>query len=206
MDIIKRKPQIKDHPLWELENIAEDILRNADSCIQGFRVDIEKLIETKYGIIPDTHFGLQEKYGVMAYMLTQGNHLFIDDKLMDNPRLGQRYRFTLAEELAHFILHQDIYKDCKTLDERIEKESFLTRQENWFLETNAKALASAILMPKTMIEKQIDNLLSMVGNNPTHTSSIITKLSQEFDVSVQAVKRRLINLGYHKRSALKLTD
>lgn len=204
MDAIKRKPQIKDHPLWELEKIADDILKDAPSCIQGVRVDIERLIETKYGIIPTTHFGLQGKYGVMAYMLTQGNRLFIDDKLLDNPRFGQRYRFTLAEELAHYILHKDIYKDSKTIDERIEQESLLTRQEKWFLETNAKALASAILMPKTVIEKRIDNLFSTVGNNPANTSSIIDKLSREFDVSKQAVIRRLLNLGYHKRSDLKL--
>lgn len=181
-------------------------MKDAGSCIQELRVDIERLIETKYKIIPTTHFGLQEKYGVMAYMLTQGNRLFIDDKLLDNPKSAQRYRFTLAEELAHFILHKSIYKDSKTIDERIEQESFLTNQEKWFLETNAKALASAILMPKRMIEKRIDNLISMVRNNPAHTSSIITKLSQEFDVSIPAVKRRLINLGYHKRSDLKLKD
>lgn len=142
----------------------------------------------------------------MAYMLTQGNRLFIDNKLIDNPRLGQRYRFTLAEEVAHFILHQDIYKDCKTLDERIEKESLLTRQENWYLETNAKALASAILMPKNLIESHVDELLFTAGNNPGRTFSVITALSREFDVSEQAVKRRLLNLGYHKRSDLRLKD
>mgnify|MGYP001601130792 CR=1 FL=1 len=181
-------------------------MKGADSCIQGFRVDIERLIQTKYEIIIDTHFGLQEKYGVMAYMLTQGNRFFIDDKLLDNPKSAQCYRFTLAEELAHFKLHKDIYKDSTTIDERIEQESLLTRQEKWFLETNAKALASAILMPKTVIEKRIDNLLSTVRINPAHTSSIITKLSQEFDVSIPAARRRLINLGYHKRSDLKLKD
>ena len=66
----KRKPQIKDHPLWELENIAEDILKDANACIQGFRVDIERLIETKYRIIIDIHFGLQAKIwcnGLYAY-------------------------------------------------------------------------------------------------------------------------------------------
>ena len=140
----------------------------------------------------------------MAYMLTQGKRLFIDDELLDNPKLEQRYRFTLAEELAHFILHQDLYKDCKTLDERIEKEALLTIQENWYLETNAKALASAILMPKTLIEEQINKLFSTTGNNPSRTSSIINVLSQDFDVSGRAVRRRLINLGYHKRSDLKL--
>lgn len=139
----------------------------------------------------------------MAYMLAHGKRLFIDDKLIDNPRLEKRYRFTLAEEMAHFILHRDIYKDCKTIDERIERESLLTRQENWFLETNAKALASAILMPKSMIEARIDRLFSSIGDSSNHTTSIITTLSHDFDVNPMAVRRRLKNLGYHRRSDLK---
>lgn len=200
----KEKPQIHDYPLWKLEDIAQDVLKDADYCIQSYRVDIEILIGTKYAIIIDVHYNLQKNYGVMAYMLTQSNRLFIDDKLIDDPRLTKRYRFTIAEELAHFIIHKDIYQDCKTIAERIERESTLTGQEQWFLETNAKALASAILMPKTIIESRINQLLSITGDRPSHTPPIITILSHDFDVNPKAVRRRLINLGYHKRSNLKL--
>jgi Zn-dependent peptidase ImmA (M78 family) len=198
--------QVHDYPLWKLEQVAEDVLKDAKFCIQNYHVDIEKLIEHKYGIIIDIHYNLQLKSGVMAYMLTQGNRLFIDDKLIDNPRNAKRYRFTLAEELAHFIIHKDVYKDCKTINERLERESLLTRQEQWFLETNAKALASAILMPKFIIEERINNLFSTIGNSAGHTYSIIAILSHDFDVNPRAVRRRLINLGYHKRSNLKLKE
>lgn len=198
----KKKPQIHDYPLWKLEEIAQDVLSGAEDCIHGYRVDIERLLETKYEIIIDIHYNLQG-IGVMAYMLIQGKRLFVDDKLID-ARFGKRYRFTLAEELAHFIIHKDIYKDCKNLDERIEKDSLLTGQEQWFLETNAKALASAILMPKAIFENRIEQLFSTIGNDPKHTQSIINILAQDFDVNPQAIRRRLINLGYRKRSNLRL--
>lgn len=197
----KKKLQIRDYPLWKLEEIAQDVLSGAEDCIHGYRVDIERLLETKYEIIIDIHYNLQG-IGVMAYMLIQGKRLFVDDKLID-ARFGKRYRFTLAEELAHFIIHKDIYKDCKNLDERIEKDSLLTGQEQWFLETNAKALASAILIPKAIIEKRIEQLFSTIGNDPKHTQSIINILAQDFDVNPQAIRRRLINLGYRKRSNLR---
>lgn len=200
------KPRIHDYPLWKLENIAQEALKGAEYCIHGCRVDIEKLIEIRYGIIIDIHYNLQKEIGVMAYMLTQANRMFIDDKLIDDLRLVKRYRFTLAEELAHFIIHKDIYKDCRSVEERIEKESLLTRQEQWFVETNAKALASAILMPKELVESRIDKLFSALGENPAHTSPILNVLSHDFDVNPQAVKRRLLNLGYHKRSNLRLKD
>lgn len=150
MDGINKKPQIKDYPLWHLEKIAKETLENAEKCIEGYRVDIEKLLEVKFGIIIDIHYNLQAKYGVMGYMLTHGKRLFVDNQLLDDSRFEQRYRFTLAEELAHYIIHKNIYVGCKTVDERIHTESLLTRQESYFLEHNAKALASAILMPKLL--------------------------------------------------------
>lgn len=201
-----KKPQIQDYPLWKLEKIAQDVLEDTEYCIAKYCVDIEKLIETKYGIVIDIHYALQKNHGVMAYMLIHSKRLFIDDRLIDDPRLTKRYRFTLAEELAHFIIHRHVYKDCKTLDERIEAELLLTRQEQWFLETNAKALASAILMPKTIIEPRIEELFSVVGNSSSHTGAIINILSHDFDVNPQAVRRRLLNLGYHKRSNLRLKE
>ncbi len=181
-------------------------MKDAASCIQEFRVDIERLIETKYGIIPDVFYGLQAKYGVMAFLPTQAKRLFIDDRLIDNPRQAKRYRFTLAEELAHFLIHNDLYKDCKNIAERIEKESLLTRQELWFLETNAKALGSAILMPKKLIEKRVNDLINYFGNKPNYTNTIINALAHDFDVNPAAVRRRLKNLGYHKRSNLNFGD
>jgi hypothetical protein len=36
-----RRPEIKDYPLWKLEKIAASVLDAADSCISGYRVDID---------------------------------------------------------------------------------------------------------------------------------------------------------------------
>lgn len=202
----RKKPQIHDYPLWQLEHIAQDVLKNAESYINEYRVNIEKVIEDRYGIIIDIHYRLQQECGVMAYTLINANRLFIDDKLMDDPRLTKRYRFTLAEELAHFIIHKDIYGSCRTIVERIGMEQLLTSQEQWFLETNAKALASAILMPKNIIEGRIEQLFSSIGRNPEHIAAIIKILSHDFDVNPQAVKRRLTNLGYHRKISLRLKD
>lgn len=133
----------------------------------------------------------------MAYTLTKAKRIFIDDKLIDNPRQEKRYRFTLAEELAHFIIHRDIYSDCETIEDRIEVESLLTRQEIWYLETNAKALASAILMPKTTFEARLNSLISD-PRNITSLNTSVNILSHDFDVNPKAAERRLRNLGYYK--------
>jgi len=200
---INKKPEIKDHPLYELEQIASSVLYGAGSCIVGYRVDIEKLIEIKYHLIITTHYHLKE-YGVEAFTLTKGKRIFVDFHLLDNPSFDKRYRFTLAEELAHLIIHHKVYEDCSTIEERIQREKQFSRQDLSYLETNAKALASAILMPKLFVEERMEKLFSIIGTDSKYTIPIITTLSKDFDVSKPAVTRRLKNLGYHKRSNLQL--
>lgn len=200
---INGKPEIKDHPLWELERIASSVLDGADSCIVASRVDIERLIQVKYRFIITTHFHLAE-HGIDAFTLIKGKRLFVSFHLLDDPRLDKRYRFTLAEELAHSVIHHNVYKDCTSIEERIERDKQFTRQELYYLETNAKALASAILIPKPIIETRIEELFSTIGTDSRYSIPIITTLSRDFDVSVPAMKRRLLNLGYHKRSNLLL--
>lgn len=39
-----------------------------------------------------------------------------------------------------------------------------------------------------------------------HIAAIIKILSHDFDVNPQAVKRRLTNLGYHRKISLRLKD
>ena len=45
-----KKPSIKvrDYRLYELERIAADAVRDAEACIKGRRVDIERLILEKF--------------------------------------------------------------------------------------------------------------------------------------------------------------
>jgi len=135
---------------------------------------------------------------------TKGKRIFVSFHLLNESRLDRRYRFTLAEELSHYLIHHDIYKDCATIEERLERDKQFTRQELYYFETNAKALASAILMPQSLMESRVKELFSLIGKNSSHTAPIITILSRKFDVSIPAVKRRLKNLGYHKKSDLQL--
>ena len=95
----------------------------------------------------------------------------------ENPR---RQRFTLAHELAHLLIHNDIVASGYHDDVVMFRDN-----EQSVVEQEANEFASKLLMPKSLFEKYINS-----GNNT------IQKLSEKFDLSVAAVKYRAYKLGY----------
>jgi len=75
-----------------------------------------------------------------------------------------------------------------------------------FMESNAKALASAILIPKATAEPLVEDLAGNLVHEHGHilVDQLVMALAREYDVSFQAAKRRMINLGYRQRLNLDL--
>jgi len=154
-----RKPKVKDYKLYELENIAADILKDAKDFIKGCRVDIESLISDRYGIVIDAYAHLQSMYSALAFTLVGSKRIFIDSFLLDDPRQEKRYRFTLSEEFAHSLIHHHVFENCNNIEERIQIEELFSEKERFFWEGNAKALAGALLMPKELFEQRVEFFL-----------------------------------------------
>jgi len=90
-----------------------------------------------------------------------------------------RQRFTLAHELAHFVLHRN------------ERASFVdhtfTRREGMAdpVESEADRFAAELLMPEVAVR-------SFVREGLTN----LTKLAEKFQVSLLAMRYRVKNLGF----------
>jgi hypothetical protein len=74
------------------------------------------------------------------------------------------------------------------------------------MESNTKALPSAILMPKATIEPLVESLAPKLVDAEGHIliDKVVSGLASEYDVNFQAAKRRMINLGYRQRLNLDL--
>jgi Zn-dependent peptidase ImmA (M78 family) len=99
-----------------------------------------------------------------------------------------RRRFTLAHEIAHYILHA---KDSKLFVDKDEK--VLYRDSNSSTgelgkEREANAFAAALLMPEKLLRKEIEN-------QKEEKEKFISNLAKKFQVSEQAITIRLTNLG-----------
>lgn len=100
-----------------------------------------------------------------------------------------RQRFTIAHEIGHFLLHSKlkpifIDKSPKVMFRNSESSSGELHQER-----EANAFAAALLMPRDLINDELEKLESDF-DNPTK------KLAKIFNVSEQAMSFRLANLGY----------
>jgi Zn-dependent peptidase ImmA (M78 family) len=203
-----KKPafKVRDYRLYELERIAADALRDAKVCVKGRRVDIERLILEKFKLKIESFADLRRRWDAYAFIDTTAKVIFIDADLMNEDRFEKKYRFTLAEELAHFLIHRELFINCHTAEDRMRIEDMLDEQTLLYMESNAKALASAILMPKACVEPLVESLAGKFVDAEGHilVDKLASTLAEEYDVNVQAAKRRMRNLGYRQRLGLDL--
>jgi len=135
-------------------------------------------------------------------------------KININPILrGERYRwrFTLAHEIGHLILHKDYLEEY--VNENIDKEDHLTLnfadsvQFNKRLEIQANLFASELLMPITLLshhknkyfkEENINEGFLFLDNQPCNQTLVynfLRILQSKFNVSLEVARIRLIKLG-----------
>lgn len=90
-----------------------------------------------------------------------------------------RQRFTLAHELAHFVLHRDDQDEFRDV---IFTRRSLHRDER---EREADRFAAQLLMPETQLVADVESGVTNVN-----------ALAERYQVSGLAMKYRLQNLGY----------
>jgi Zn-dependent peptidase ImmA (M78 family) len=101
-----------------------------------------------------------------------------------------RQRFTIAHELGHFVLNHkgDMFIDQKVLNKRDGRSSIAIDPQ----EIEANAFAASLLMPEEMLLAEV---VKLVPDQTTDRRELIGLLAKTFDVSIQAIEFRLINLG-----------
>ena len=109
-------------------------------------------------IVKDGHFGGQSGYAIYI----NGNHI------------ETRRRFTLAHELAHFILHKDSIGDG-IADDALYRSGLSNAQE-----AMANKLAADILMPWKLVNEKIKEGIDTIED-----------LAKQFNVSISAMAIRL---------------
>jgi Zn-dependent peptidase ImmA (M78 family) len=123
-----------------------------------------------------------------GFALRDGATRIIGVNSANSPR---RQRFTIAHELGHLDLHEGrqlTVDHSMRVDWRDETSSLGTDKQ----EVEANAFAAALLMPKSLINKQIR--VHLHGNSMAR-DALISALARDFDVSAEAMGYRLINLG-----------
>lgn len=108
-----------------------------------------------------------------------------------------RQRFSIAHELGHYFLHSDdeLFIDFASMiqGKRSHYRNSLSSQAKNREEMDANAFAAALLMPRSMVERKLDEYLE---EQPQATSdNVVAELAAVFHVSREAMNFRLLNLG-----------
>lgn len=163
----------------QAENLARRILEE-EACM--IPVDVIA-VAAKYGISVSS---LELEDSVSGMLVIKGERAIIGVNSANHPH---RQRFTIAHELAHYLLHRhksDLFIDGASIYYRDDRSSKGTD----FQEIDANAFAGELLMPKHSVKQ-------MLREGPIYffDEASICQMADFFQVSVQAMMIRLERLG-----------
>lgn len=93
-----------------------------------------------------------------------------------------RKRFTIAHEIAHFLLHQDLIRD-----EVVDSELYRSDQIQGRYETQANSLAADLLMPQNLVDQSYSQFVS----SGIESDDLLSRMAELFQVSKDAMRIRL---------------
>ncbi len=158
---------------------------------------VEEIVESRLGIAILPVVGLQDTYGYVGFTAADLTEISVDEFVCE--RRPARFRFTLAHEVGHIVLHADIYQHGNFRLSQ-EWEGFMAGipvdQREW-MEWQANSFAGLLLVPgPALVERARAGLNSLRQAAPTAGVEILEDylvdiLAREFEVSAGVIRSRL---------------
>ena len=160
-------------------------------------------IIARYQVVPPVNVeAIAESLGLAVYRQILGDNIaamILRDRLrggqsgfavfINTNDMKVRQRFSLAHEIAHYVLHRDLIENGVT-DDTMYRSSELSSH----YETQANKFAADILMPIRLIKK------SYQANQSYQPNPSLSGLASLFQVSKASMKIRLDGLNYEYSS------
>lgn len=117
-------------------------------------VPIDTIVERDFGmdIVPVP--GLQDHFDTVAFLTRDLTEIRVDDYVFRSRE--NRYRFSIAHELAHRLLHADLFQQLSFDDIKSWKDivtNKIPEDQYGYLEFHANAFAGLVLMPQSELER-----------------------------------------------------
>lgn len=188
----------------EIGRIAAGYLERC-GLAKGIPVNIELLLDNilKINIIPFP--SLYRGFEVNAFISNDFRKIYVDEYLYSC--LEPQYRFTLAHELGHMVLHHKWYRQFKidSIDAYLEFVYGLGDEEYRLLETQANYFAGLFLVPapylETKFREKAKDIVSFITARfkglsrekylGTAVELIAQKLSPDFNVHYLPIRFRI---------------
>jgi len=144
----------------EIAKIAADFLdQNGANSIP---IAIEDIIDINLGVNIIPIPGLQDIYGVDGFMSSDCLEIYIDNFVYEER--PYRYRFTLAHEIAHSIIHRQYLCNYSfnNIDEWKNFYNELDNSDHSKMEFQAYAFGGLVLVPRQTLATNVKDYLPQI--------------------------------------------
>ena len=170
-------------------------------------VEIEEIVEIKLKIkiIPIPNLMMQ--CGVDAQITSDFSAIYVDQKNYENDT--NRFRFSLAHEIGHYVLHEKFYKELKIANfaDIVAFIDEISEEEYSYLEVQANKFGNYLLLPREELLKISQDVLMEVSkkhdikniDEKTLNSYLAGFIASQFLVSSGATEIALNDLNNQKK-------
>ena len=187
----------------EISQLAQDILSEY-GYINGNPVDVEAICENYFKLTLIPMYQLKSLHGVDAYV-TSDFRIMVDQTCFEEN--SPRYRFSLAHELAHYVLHAEAYKKLAISDiqTHLSVQNQLSAEELKKIEQQAYRFAGCLLLPDSAFSPLVKEYLSdtqLESMTIGHALHAVEMIALQFQVSKDVVQKQL--MFFHRDTYNKL--
>ena len=197
----------------EIEKRINDL--GIQMCYDNLKLDTDKLCEL-ISILYDVNFIFDQSLNSNGITSILGKIIYDPLEIYitkDLPFDQDRFRFTLAHEIGHMVLHSSLmspYFDLSMNEGPINKDRPFSYESRRRMEAQANVFASELLIPFSPLSILVQTffakerifkghmVLDHQSRNQIVAFSLLKEIATEFGVSIEAAKIRLIKLGLLK--------
>lgn len=190
----------------DLRGKADEFLRQHHPT-GAVPVPIEQIVEFGFGINIIPLPGLHRDHDIDGFISSSLTEIFVDLFVFESR--PTRYRFTLAHEIAHLVLHGDALKEVRprSVAEWKRFVSSLSEKDRGWLEWQAYCFAGLVLTPSAPLAVEYRAALRMADEEGIDIGAhggmarqyIATYIGRIFGVSAGVVEKRLVYDGIWER-------
>ncbi len=189
--------QVDRWPYNRLRRFAEDYLSRVHPS-GGTPIPIDEFLDHPHGIDIVPVEGLYETT-VLSYTAKDMKTIYIDKRIFVS-RNPYRYRFCVAHELAHVLIHRQVYEAADFGDVESWKRFLASIPDDdyaWF-ENQAYNLAGLLLVPPKPLEVEYLTVVDKLRNigfdiddmTPPAMKMLVNSIGKRFSVSRFVINKR----------------
>lgn len=170
-------------PYDELRKVADTFHARYNPSLE-IPVHIERIVEYEFGMDIVDMPGLAQLMGKDGWISQDLSTIYVDQFFYQ--KRPNRYRFTLAHELSHRLIHQEIYESLSftTIAEWTALKQRIPDNQSYYLEVQANGLAGLLLVPERPLESEFERFVNGAFDAGVDIHELDSNSRRTFDAAI----------------------